>query len=281
MTSGTSAPPPVSTGSMAPAKTLRIAVHGATGRMGRAVIRAARDAKDSIVGAVAAPDAPEHGRDAGEVAGAGNIGVAVTPHISEGLLGAEVVIDFSIASAVPPLVKAAERARIPIVSGTTGLDAAARGSLEEAARVVPVLWAPNMSFGIELLAMLARLAAERLGAEFDVEIVETHHRAKVDSPSGTALRLAEAIEQGRGAMSPVHGRQGHVGPRKRNEIGVHAVRGGDVIGDHQIHFLGPSERFELTHRATDREMFARGAVRAARWLVGRPPGRYMLADMFR
>jgi 4-hydroxy-tetrahydrodipicolinate reductase len=267
--------------SIPPGGGMRITVHGATGRMGRAVVRAARDARDMVVGAVAAPDAPEHGRDVGEVAGVGNLGVAITPHISEGLLGADVVIDFSIASAVPPLVKAAERARIPIVSGTTGLDAAARGSLEEAARVIPVLWAPNMSFGVELLAALAKLAAERLGGDYDIEIVETHHRMKVDAPSGTALRLAEAVKEARGDLAAVHGRQGAPGPRKRNEIGILAMRGGDVLGDHQIHFLGPSERFELTHRATDRDLFARGAVRAARWLVGRPPGRYTLADLLR
>ena len=163
--------------------------------------------------------------------------------------------------------------------GFGGADAACEKLLDEAAKCVPVLSAPNTSVGVQILADLVKLAVERLGEGFDVEIVETHHRAKVDAPSGTAERLRRAVEDARGELARVHGREGNVGPRRAEEIGVHAVRGGDVIGDHTIHLLGLGERIELTHRATSRDLFARGALRAARFVVGRPAGRYTMADV--
>jgi 4-hydroxy-tetrahydrodipicolinate reductase len=248
--------------------------------MGRAVLRVVRERRDDqIVGALAAPEVPELGTDAGEIAGVGHIGVAVTTDLAVGLLGADVAIDFSAASAIVPLCRAVKRARVPLVSGTTGLDEAAQAALNDAATVIPVLWAPNMSLGVELLARLARLAVEALGDEYDVEIVETHHRQKTDAPSGTALRLAEAVRQARPDLGLKNGRDTASGPRKKGELGVMALRGGDVIGDHTVHLLGPSERIELTHRATERDLFARGALRAARWLAGKKPGRYALGDL--
>jgi 4-hydroxy-tetrahydrodipicolinate reductase len=147
------------------------------------------------------------------------------------------------------------------------------------AEVVPVLWAPNTSLGVQVLAELVAEAVRRLGPGFDVEIVETHHKAKVDSPSGTATRLVEAVREGRRATRPVFGREGNVGPRAEEEVGVFAVRGGDVIGDHTVHVLGLGERLELTHRATSRDLFARGALRAARFVCGKPPGRYTMAHV--
>jgi 4-hydroxy-tetrahydrodipicolinate reductase len=259
---------------------MRLAVFGATGRMGAAVLRLAQAAGDvQIVGAMAAAADPALGRDVGEVVGLGTLGVAVGADVASGLLGAEVVIDFSTASAVRPLLAAAAKAGVAIVSGTTNLGPTELAALDQAASLVPVVWAPNMSRGVAVLAELVRQAVRRLGTEFDVEIVEVHHRRKVDAPSGTALRLAEAVEEARSGLDRVTGRSGQVGARRAEELGVLAVRGGDVIGDHSVHILGDGERLELTHRATDRELFARGALAAARFARGRAPGRYSLTDV--
>ena len=259
---------------------MRIALHGATGRMGQAIVRLVHEKRDDqIVGAIAAPDAIEQGRDVGEVAGIGHIGVAVTHDHAVGLLGADVIIDFSHAGAMPLLIRSVKRARVALVSGTTGIAAADRAALDELAETVPVLWAANMSPGVEAVAQMARLAAATLGEEYDIEIVETHHRQKVDAPSGTALRLAEAVCEARPDLTMKHGREGRPGPRGKNELAVMALRGGDVIGDHTVHLLGLGERIEITHRATQRDVFARGALRAARWLIGRKPGRYTLRDL--
>ena len=259
---------------------MRIALHGATGRMGQAIVRLVHEKhEDQIVGAIAAPDAIEQGRDVGEVAGIGHIGVAVTHDHAVGLLGADVLIDFSHAAAVQSLVRAVKRARVAMVSGTTGLAASDRAALDDVAQTVAVLWAANMSPGVEAVAQMARLAAAVLGPDYDIEIVETHHRQKVDAPSGTALRLAEAVREARPDLALRHGREGRPGPRGQNELAVMALRGGDVIGDHTIHLLGLGERIEITHRATQRDVFARGALRAARWLIGKKPGRYALRDL--
>jgi 4-hydroxy-tetrahydrodipicolinate reductase len=258
---------------------LKIAIFGASGRMGQAVARLAGSEGATIVGAMVSKRSPTLGRDVGEVAGIGPVGVVTSADVSAGLLGADVVIDFSQSAAVPYLVQSAMRARVGIVSGTTRLDATGERLLDEASKVVPVFWSPNTSIGVHVLAEIVAHAIRRLGAGFDVEIVETHHRAKIDAPSGTAQRLADAAREARGQLEGVHGREGNVGPRRADEIGVLAVRGGDVIGDHTVHLLGAGERLELTHRATNRDLFARGALRAARFLAGRAPGRYTMADV--
>jgi 4-hydroxy-tetrahydrodipicolinate reductase len=258
---------------------MRLAIHGVTGRMGQAVTRIAASEGVSIVGAIASPGSAGLGRDAGEIAGAGQVGVLVSADAGSGLLGADVVIDFSQPAALPHLLKLATHHKIAVVSGTTRLDAMSERLLDQAAKIVPVLWAANTSLGVQVLAELVTLAVQKLGLGFDVEIVETHHRAKIDSPSGTAERLRAAVEEARGELTRVPGREGNVGPRKSDEIGVLAVRGGDVIGDHTIHLLGQGERLELTHRATNRDLFARGALRAARFLHGKPAGRYTMADV--
>jgi 4-hydroxy-tetrahydrodipicolinate reductase len=248
--------------------------------MGQAIVRLVQEKhEDQIVGAIAAADAIEQGRDVGEVTGIGHIGVAVTHDHAVGLLGADVVIDFSNAAAIPALVRSIKRARVALVSGTTGLAAADRAAFDDLAQTVPVLWAANMSPGVEAVAQMARLAAATLGEEYDIEIVETHHRQKVDAPSGTALRLAEAVREARPDLVMKHGREGRPGARAKNELAVIALRGGDVIGDHTVHLLGLGERIEITHRATQRDVFARGALRAARWLIRKKPGRYALRDL--
>jgi 4-hydroxy-tetrahydrodipicolinate reductase len=247
--------------------------------MGLAVARLAKDAGFTLVGAVCADSDPGVGRDIGELSGVGTLGVVTTPDPSSGLLGADAVIDFSAAGAVGTLAAIAARQNMALVSGTTNLDARAKDALDRAAEKVPVLWAANMSLGVQVLADLLEQALARLGPEFDVEIVEVHHKMKVDSPSGTAKRLAEAAKKARPGLTELHARAGDVGARASNEVGVFGVRGGDVIGDHTVHLLGPAERIELTHRATNRDLFAHGALRAAAFLVGKPARRYTIADV--
>lgn len=258
---------------------MRIAISGAAGRMGQAVLRVARAEGIDVVGAIEAPGSPAAGRDVGEIAGLGPIGVLVSEDVGSALLGADVVIDFSRPAALRGLCGVAARSGVAVVSGTTGLDDAAMRALDDAAAKIAVLWAPNTSIGVVVLAELAKQAARLLGPGFDVEIVETHHRHKVDAPSGTAIRLADAIAEARDGLRRTTGRDGQVGARGADEIGVLAVRGGDVIGDHSVHFLGDGERLELVHRATSRDLFARGAVRAARAVVGKPAGRYGMKDV--
>lgn len=230
---------------------------------------------------VCAVGASDIGRDAGEIAGIGPIGTCIV----DGLAAleharADVVIDFSAPSGTLELASIAAEAGSAIVSGTTGLGQEARAALERASKQVAVLWEPNMSVGVHLLGRLVAQATATL-ADWDVEIVETHHRAKVDAPSGTALLLVEKVRAGRAtaAASVVHGRHGKPGPRPADEIGVHALRGGDVVGDHTVHLMDGGERIELTHRATNREVFARGALRAARWIATRSAGSYTIYDV--
>ncbi|XXT86285.1 4-hydroxy-tetrahydrodipicolinate reductase [Sorangium sp. So ce281] len=264
------------------ARLLKVAIHGASGKMGQAIVRLAANERAQVVGAIVSRGSSRIGRDVGELAGTGTLGVAMSDDTSAGLLGADVVIDFSRPEALPRLLHLAMRAKVAVVSGTTRLDGTCERLLDETAQHVPVLWSPNTSIGIHVLAEIAASAARRLGPGYDVEIVEVHHRAKVDAPSGTAVRLADAVRAARepsATLADVHGREGNVGPRKANELGIFAVRGGDVIGDHTVHLLGPGERLELTHRATSRDLFARGALRAAWHLHGKPPGRYTMADV--
>ena len=255
---------------------VRIAVLGANGRMGRAVVRLAHEAGMSVVCAVGAGD---EGRDAGELAGVGALGTKVVSDASSiAKSGAQVMIDFSAPAALAAAAVTCAGAGIAIVSGTTGLDAPALDALDAAARKCAVLWEPNMSVGVHVLAALVEKAMKALGPSFDVEVMEVHHRAKVDAPSGTAIRLGDVVKTARNSRY-VHGREGRPGPRKVDEVGMHALRGGDVIGDHTVFFFGDGERLELTHRASSRDLFAHGAVRAAAWLAGKPAGRYRLSDL--
>ena len=259
---------------------MKIALHGATGRMGLAVARIARAAGDvDVVGAVCSSVDPDQGKDIGELAGLGTLGVVATADLGSGLLGADVVIDFSVASAVPGLLAVAARQKLAVVSGTTNLDGAGRQALDKASESVPVVWAPNMSVGVQVLAEAVEQALRRLGTGYDIEIVELHHRRKVDAPSGTARRLVDAVKAARGEVREIHGRAGEVGERTDDEVAVFGVRGGDVVGDHTVYVLGPGERLELTHRASSRELFAHGAMRAARWVVGKKAGLYAIADV--
>jgi len=260
--------------------TTAIAVVGATGRMGRAVVRLAHQAGLRVVCGIARS---QRGNDCGVIAGIGAIGAPIVETAAEALaFEPSVVIDFSTPALLTCIAQACTSSTIApaLVSGTTGLDDAALSALHAVSTRCAVLWEPNMSVGIHVLAALVEAAEAALGPSFDVEVVEAHHRAKVDAPSGTALRLAEIVKRSRRAHY-AHGRQGRPGPRAADEIGMHAVRGGDVIGDHTVFFFGDGERVELTHRASSRDVFAHGALRAAQWLAHQAPGRYDLATMIR
>jgi 4-hydroxy-tetrahydrodipicolinate reductase len=260
-----------------------IAVHGAAGRMGRAVIDVVlADEQARLCAALEHEGHAALGQDAGVLAGRPPIGVTLADDLPRALAAAEVVIDFSAPDASRALLEQCARARKPAVLGTTGMDDACRRALEALSRVAPVVYAPNFSVGVNILWALCARAVELAGDDFDLEIVEMHHRHKVDAPSGTAVRMLEVISAARGLdakRSAVAGRSGQVGARRNDEIGVHALRGGDVVGDHTLVMAAPGERIELTHRAHGRQIFARGAVRAAHWVVGRPPGSYDMADV--
>lgn len=256
---------------------IRLTVIGAAGRVGTALVRLAPTENMVLVGAVEHGASTALGKDAGEVAGVGTVGVQIAPDLASGLLSAQCAIDFSSVESLPNVAHVAARAKVPLVCGTTGIGPDAERALDEAAKKIPVLWSANMSFGVHVLAELVRAAAKALEG-FDVEIVETHHRAKVDAPSGTAKVLLAAVQQMREARA-ISGREGKPGARMDDEVAMLAMRGGDVIGDHTVHFLGMGERIELTHRATNRDVFARGALRAARVLSTLPAGRYTMADI--
>lgn len=260
---------------------LRVAVHGAAGRMGRAVVQLVHEAEDlSLVAAVDAVGNPGLGRDAGELAGVGNLGVALSARI-EDLANAEVIIDFSLPVALPRLFAFLEQTPVPFVLATTGLDETLTSRLGALSRTLPLVAAPNYSMGVAVLYHLAEQASALL-PEFDLEIIEMHHRHKVDAPSGTALGLLDAAARGRkqeGRERAVFGRQGHTGARSDGEIGVMTLRGGDVIGDHTLLMAGAGERLELTHRAGDRSLFARGVLRAARFVARQAPGRYTMPQV--
>ncbi len=256
--------------------TARVCVLGPSGRMGRAVLDAAAGRSDvKIVAAIDREGALGLGGEAVR-------GVIATADLGAGLSASDVYVDFTAPDATRVAARAAIAQRKAAVIGTTGLDAVDDDAIAELASLAPVVVAANFSLGVNLLLGLARKAAEVLGPEWDAEVVEVHHRGKRDSPSGTALAIARAIAAGHGVdydRVKRHGRDGDVGARPRGEIGVSAVRGGDVVGEHVAYFFGPAERIEIGHRASSRTIFAAGALRAAAWVVGRPPGRYSMLDV--
>lgn len=265
---------------------LRVGVCGALGRMGQMLVRsllsppadaagAAQGAASMILSAaIESSRCPQLGHDIGPLCGAAACGVALTSELA--LLQCDVLIDFSSPAATELLAPVAAAALVPLVIGTTGLHPEALAAIREAARHIPIVQSANMSPGVNVLLGLVRRASAAL-YDYDAELIELHHRHKRDAPSGTALLLAEAIKSARAPapLSICSGRQGLVGPRDRTELGVLAARGGDVVGEHTVLLLGDGERIELAHRATSRAVFAQGALRAARWLLGLgsgPPG---------
>jgi len=261
----------------------RIAVLGASGRMGRAVIQAASSHVAARVGAaIERPGYPDAGQDAGQLAGLPANGVKVVTGIEAALADFDVLIDFTrpeATLAALPLCVAHGKA---MVIGTTGITAEQQAQIEAAAQQIAIVKAGNFSIGVNLCLSLLEQAARVLAADYDIEVIEAHHRHKVDAPSGTALMLGEAAARGAGRNlkdCAVYERYGHTGARDRETIGFSTIRGGDVVGDHTVMFLGDGERIEITHKASSRTIFANGAVRAATWLAGRPAGLYSMRDV--
>jgi 4-hydroxy-tetrahydrodipicolinate reductase len=258
----------------------RIVVIGAGGRMGRAIIRMAAERADlRIGGAVVSRNSPELGRDAGEVAGIGRIDVPLRADLAAALTEGDVAVDFSHATATADNLAACVAAGRPLLLGTTVLGDAVKQDIERAARHIALLVAPNTSLGVTLLLELVQKAAQALPADFDIEIVEAHHRMKRDAPSGTALALGQAAAWGRRQVLSDVAVTDRAGLRRSGDIGFATVRGGDIVGDHTVLFAGAGEQVQLTHRATDRNVFARGALQAAAWLPGRSPGQYHMRDI--
>lgn len=261
---------------------IRIVVAGAAGRMGQALLRAIADAKDfELAGALVREGHPDLGNDASALAGARPSGVALTSDALALLAHAQALVDFTTPDLSVELAALSAQARIVHVLGTTGLSAADNEKIRAAARHATIIQSGNMSLGVNLLAAFAKQAAKVL-PDFDIEIVEMHHRRKVDAPSGTALMLGRAAAQGRGIALEDHAvksRDGHVGARGNEAIGFASLRGGTVVGEHDVIFAGPGERVVLRHVAEDRSIFAAGALAAAKWGQGKKPGLYAMADV--
>jgi len=262
---------------------MRVAVMGAAGRMGRALIRAAHDNPlCALVGATETPDSSAVGSDLGDLIGEGPLGSFVSADPLEVFTRCEAILDFTSPSASVEYAGLAAQARIVHVIGTTGFSQEDEQRIVTAGRHATIVKAGSMSLGVNLLTALTEKVAAALDADYDIEIVEMHHRHKVDAPSGTALMLGEAVAAGRQVALETHAvktREGHTGPRNSGDIGFATLRGGDVVGEHTVVFAGQGERVELTHRATDRQIFARGAVKAALWARGKPPGVYSMRDV--
>lgn len=261
----------------------RIAIAGAGGRMGRALVQAvAATPGATLAAAIERPDSSLLGADAGELAGVGRLGVPVVGEPGAVVEAFDVLIDFTAPAATVAHVALCRRAGRRLVIGTTGLDEAQKALLREAAADTGIVYSGNYSVGVNVMLRLLELAAQAFGDTVDVEILEAHHRHKVDAPSGTALMLGEAVAGALGrnlAQVAVYARHGHTGPRARESIGFQTIRGGDIVGDHNVMFIGEGERVEIRHVASSRMNFANGAVRAAQWLAGRPAGLYDMRDV--
>ncbi len=261
---------------------VRVAVAGAAGRMGRALLEAAaRTPEIRLAAAFDVPGSACVGRDAGELA-AGAAGVTVGSEAAAALKAADVLIDFTRPEATLAHLAACRSAKRPMVIGTTGFGAAQLEAIRAAAGEVAIVMAPNMSVGVNVALKLVETAAKALGPDYDVEVFEIHHKLKVDAPSGTALALGEAAVAARGSAlerEAVYARHGTTGERRPGSIGFSVARGGDVVGDHTVFFAGPGERLEITHRSSSRATYAQGAMRAAQFVAGKPPGLYDMRDV--
>jgi 4-hydroxy-tetrahydrodipicolinate reductase len=264
---------------------LEIIVCGVGGRMGGAVVRAIKDSADvELVGAVDKPGSARIGRDAGEMSAAGHLGIAVSDKIESVLQRNRVIVDFTTPEASLSYLRAAAKTRTPIIIATTGFNTKQHAEIKRLSRRIPTLLSANTSLGVNVLVSLLGKAAKMLGDDYDVEIIEAHHRFKKDAPSGTALALgrsvADALKRDLDKVG-INGRKGIVGERSKEEIALLSVRAGDIVGEHTVIFGGIGERLEFTHRAHSRDTFARGAIRAARWVVKQKPGLYDMHDVLR
>jgi len=262
--------------------TMRIAIAGASGRMGRMLIETVADAEDAeLVGALDVASSPLLGREAGEFAGR-STGIAITADLDAALAGADFLIDFTRPEGTLRHLEACLKHGVKAVIGTTGFDAGGKAAIEAAAQRTAVVFAPNMAVGVNATFKLLEVAAKILSSGYDIEIIEAHHRHKVDAPSGTALRMGEVVAQALGRdlkKVAVYGREGVTGERDPSTIGFATVRGGDIVGDHTVMFAGIGERIEITHRSASRVTYAHGALRACRFLAGRDTGLYDMQDV--
>ncbi|MDX2155983.1 MAG: 4-hydroxy-tetrahydrodipicolinate reductase [Hyphomicrobiaceae bacterium] len=262
---------------------MKLAVMGAAGRMGRELVRTIHATSGCIVAAaVESPGSPAIGADVGVLAGVGELGVKVTGDALEAVAKVEGVLDFTVPKASVEFVGLSANARIVHVMGTTGHNEAEEAAIRAAARHATIVKAGNMSLGVNLLAALTRKVAQALDDDFDIEVLEMHHKHKIDAPSGTALMLGQAAADGRGIAlkdRSVRSRDGHTGARQRGDIGFATLRGGNVVGEHSVIFAADGERIVLSHIATDRGIFARGAVKAALWGRGKGPGLFAMVDV--
>lgn len=261
---------------------IKVVIAGASGRMGKTLLEAVAGASDMrLHGALDRSGSPFLGRDAGELIGV-TLGAKITDDVAQALQGADILIDFTRPEATLDHLALCQARNVGLVIGTTGFDAAGKAAIAEAARSIPVVFAPNMSVGVNLALRLLDMAARVLDEGFDIEIVEAHHRHKVDAPSGTALRMGEVVAAALGRdlkTCAVYGREGVTGERDPSTIGFATVRGGDVVGDHTVMFAGVGERLEITHKASSRMTFALGALRAARFLASRAGGLFDMQDV--
>jgi 4-hydroxy-tetrahydrodipicolinate reductase len=262
---------------------INVLVTGAAGRMGKQIISLLfQEEGIELVGATEVEGHPSIGKDVGDVIGTGKMGILVSDNLGKAASRADVVVDFTHPNATLDAASYASSEGKPMVIGTTGFSPDEKVRLEKLATGFPCVISPNMSIGVNVMFEITKQLAELLGNEFDIEVIEAHHRHKKDSPSGTAMRLGEIIAESTGGnFSKVarFERHGHIGERRLNEIGIQAIRGGDIIGEHSVWFCGNGERVELTHRATNRDNFARGAIRALRWIIGKPPGVYTMRNV--
>jgi 4-hydroxy-tetrahydrodipicolinate reductase len=261
---------------------MKVAVMGVAGRMGQELVRAAHAAGCTVIGGVEREGTPVIGADVGVVAGLAPLGVKVTSDALDVISRCDGILDYTSPKATVEFAGLAANARAVHVNGTTGLSGEDEAQIAAAARHSPIIMAGNMSLGVNLLVALTRRVAEALDEDFDIEIVEMHHRDKVDAPSGTALMLGAAAAEGRGidlGQRAVKAREGHTGARRPGDIGFATLRGGSVVGEHKVIFAGAGERIELAHVAGDRSIFARGAVKALQWGYGRAPGLYSMSDV--
>lgn len=260
----------------------RIGILGAGGRMGRMLIQAVHQAGYQLAAAVERPESSLLGADAGELAGVGKLNVTVVDSLEKVVAQCDAVIDFSTPQATEQHVAICRKAGVAIVIGTTGLSDAQKQQLDAAAQDIRVVYSGNYSVGVNVSLKLLELAAKAFADTVDIEIIEAHHRHKVDAPSGTAYMMGETVANTLGRdlkQVAVYGREGHTGPRERQTIGFETIRGGDIVGEHTVMFIGEGERVEVKHVATNRMNFASGAVRAAAWVIQQPAGRYDMQDV--
>jgi len=262
---------------------VRVVIAGADGKMGRALLGLAfRDKTVKVAGGFEVPGNPAVGEDLGLLAGLSPAGLKAADSLEKVIGACDVVIDFTAPKATEKILKTCVKHKKALVIGTTGLSHTQKALIKRMARRIPIVMAPNMSLGVNLIFRLVFLLGATLGDDYDVEIIEAHHRHKKDAPSGTALELAKQVAEGRKidlSSFTIYGRQGMMGARKRGEIAIHAIRGGDVVGEHTVVFMADGERIELTHKASSREAFARGALFAAHYLKKRKPGLYNMRQV--